>query len=56
MRIVHILTDGPDPASDDIVKLQAAEHEVEVVDLSRPGVSYEDLIEKIFRSDKVVSW
>lgn len=51
-----MLVDGPGTASDDIVKLQAAEHDVEVVDLSSPGISYDDLIEKIFQSDKVVSW
>ncbi len=56
MRIVHILTDGPDTASGDVLKLHAAEHEVEVVDLSGPDISYEDLIDKIFGSDKVISW
>lgn len=56
MRILHMLIDGPETASEDMVKLQAAEHDVEVVDLSSPDISYEDLVEKIFKSDKVVSW
>lgn len=56
MRILHIFNDGPDTASGDMLRLQAAEHEVEVVDLSSPDISYEDLIDKIFSSDKVISW
>lgn len=56
MHVLHLLNDGPEAAPGEILKLQAAEFEVEVIDLSRLGISYEDLVEKIFASDKVISW
>lgn len=56
MRVLHLLNDGPEAASGDILKLQAAEVEVEVIDLSKTDIPYEALVEKIFASDKVISW
>jgi len=56
MHVLHVLINGPDKAAAAIAELQAAEAEVEIVDLSRPGVSYEDLVDRIFASDKVISW
>lgn len=56
MRILHILNDGRETASGDVLKLQTTEHEVEVIDLTNMDVSYEELVDKIFASDKVISW
>jgi len=56
MHVLHVLKDGPQEAATAVAELQAAELEVEVVDLSRPGISYEDLVDRIFASDKVVFW
>ena len=56
MKVLHILTDGPVKAVSGIIEKQAREHEVEVADLSQPGVSYDLLVDKIFAADKVISW
>jgi hypothetical protein len=56
MKILHILNDGPTVLSDEIIRVQSADHDVKVIDLSRKDVSYEDIIEEIFSRDRVFSW
>jgi len=56
VHVLHVLIDGPEEAATAIARLQAAEIEVEVVDLTTSGISYEDLVDRIFASDKVISW
>ncbi len=56
MRVLHLLNDGPAAAPAEILQLQAAEFDVEVIDLSSTDLTYEELVDKIFASDKVVSW
>lgn len=56
MKLLHILVDGPGDLPGRIVEAQSAEHEVEVIDLSREGISYDAVIDRIFACDKVVSW
>lgn len=56
MKILHILNDGPTSLSDQIIGVELKEHEVRVIDLSKGGVSYDDIVEAIFSNDKVVSW
>jgi hypothetical protein len=56
MKLLHILVDGPGDLPDRIVEAQSGEHEVEVIDLSRKGISYDAVIDRIFSCDKVVSW
>jgi len=56
MKILHILNDGPTDLSDRIIPVQAKEHEVKVVDLSGPDVSFESIVEDIFSYDRVISW
>ncbi|MDA8241617.1 MAG: hypothetical protein M0Z67_14785 [Nitrospiraceae bacterium] len=56
MKILHILNDGPSKLSDQIIAVQSKEHETKVVDLSKPGVSYESIVDDIFSSDRVISW
>lgn len=56
MHVLHLLNDGPEAACVELLRLQSAEFEVEVIDLSKADVSYEELVDKIFASDKVVSW
>lgn len=55
-RVLHLLAEGRAAVPGDLLQLQAAEFDVEVVDLSRPGLSYEALIDRIFASDRVVCW
>jgi hypothetical protein len=56
MKILHILNDGPDRLSTEIIALQSKDHEVSVVDLSRREASYETIVDEIFSADRVVSW
>ncbi len=56
MKILHILNDGPSKLSDQIIAVQSKEHELKIVDLSTPGVSYESIVDDIFSSDRVISW
>jgi len=56
MKILHILNDGPAQLSDDIISVQAKEHEVKIIDLSKRDASYETIVDDIFASDRVISW
>ncbi len=56
MKILHILNDGPTKLSDQIIGVQAKEHTVKVVDLSKKEASYESIVDDIFSHDKVISW
>lgn len=56
MKILHILNDGPDELSSKIIGVQAKEHDVKVIDLSKKQMAYDAIIDEIFSSDKVVSW
>lgn len=56
MKILHILNDGPTQLTDKIIGVQAKEHEVKVVDLSKKEMSYEGLVDEIAACDKVMSW
>ncbi len=56
MKILHILNDGPSDLSTRIIDVQSKENEVKVIELSKKGISYEDIIDEIFSHDKVVCW
>ncbi|MDH5513013.1 MAG: hypothetical protein OEY27_07365 [Gammaproteobacteria bacterium] len=56
MKILYLLTDGAAVAPTQLIEMQALEHEVEIVDLTEPDVSYESVVKKIFDVDRVVSW
>jgi len=56
MKILHIFTTGPSPTANQIIALQSRDHEVEVVDLSGVDIHYDELVDSIFSSDKVISW
>jgi hypothetical protein len=56
MHVLHLLNDGPETACTELLRLQSAELEVEVIDLSQADIDYGKLIEKIFASDRVISW
>ena len=53
---MYLLTDGAAVAPTQLIEMQALEHEVEIVDLTEPDVSYESVVKKIFDVDRVVSW
>ena len=56
MKLLHILVDGPGDLPGRIVEAQSKGHEVEVIDLSQEGISYDVVIDAIFSCDKVISW
>ena len=56
MKILHILNDGPTQLSHDIISVQAKDHEVKMIDLTKKDASYESIVEEIFASDRVISW
>ena len=56
MRILHILNDGPTALSDQIINVHFRRCHVEAIDLTKKEVPYEDLVDKIFSCDQVISW
>ncbi|GMQ87495.1 MAG: hypothetical protein BMS9Abin08_0699 [Gammaproteobacteria bacterium] len=56
MHILHILNDGPTELSDQMIDVHSRGCDVEVVDLKKNEISYEDLVDKIFSCDRVISW
>lgn len=56
MKILYLLNDGASTAPKEWIDALAQEHQVEVFDLRANGVSYDTLVDKIFASDKVISW
>lgn len=56
MTILHILSDGPTDLSERIIPVQAKEHDVRVIDLTKKEASYESIVDDIFSSDRVMSW
>ena len=56
MRILHIFSDGTFATALQIIEMQSADYRVDIVDLSTEDIRYDDLIEKIFSYDKVISW
>ena len=56
MKILHILSDGPNKLADEIISVQSKEHDVKVVDFSKGDISYDALVDDLFAYDKVLSW
>ncbi|MDP2239086.1 MAG: hypothetical protein Q8K18_02825 [Burkholderiales bacterium] len=56
MKILHLLNDGGDKLSGQIIEAHARLHQVRVVDLRDNDISYERLVDEIFSHDKVISW
>ena len=56
MKILYLLNDGVNAASSEWIETLAGDHQVEVIDLGKKDISYDALVDKIFASDKVISW
>lgn len=56
MRVLCLLRDGPSDATRRWTAALAQTHEVELVDLARPGLDYAELLSRIFAADRVISW
>tara|TARA_B100000315_G_scaffold32372_1_gene27314 strand:- start:305 stop:478 length:174 start_codon:yes stop_codon:yes gene_type:complete len=56
MKILHILNDGDEPLYTEVIDAMAQEDRREIIDLSKTNLSYDEIIDLIFDSDKVISW
>jgi len=56
MKILNILVNGQNDDAELIINEHKTEHDVEVIDLSKGEVSYDELVDKIEQCDKVISW
>jgi len=56
VKILYLLNDGASTAADELIDALAQEHQVEVIDLGAKRVPYDTLVDKIFASDRVISW
>jgi hypothetical protein len=56
MKILYIFNDGPDEKATKLIEEQKKDNEVETVDLTNKGISYDELVDKIEQCDKVSSW
>ena len=56
MKILYLLNDGVGASVDPWIDALVGDHQVEVIDLVAKTVPYDALVDKIFASDKVISW
>jgi hypothetical protein len=56
MKILHILSDGPQETSSKVIKSQSRNNHVKIIGLSKHKVQYDTIIDSIFDFDKVISW
>ena len=56
VKMLFLLNDGPDAFSGAWIEALSRNCEVEVIDLARKEVPYDELVDKIFACDKLISW
>lgn len=56
MKILYLLNDGVKASSREWTEALAGDHQVEVIDLRKKEIPYDALVDKIFASDRVISW
>lgn len=56
IKMLILLNDGPDAACDAWIGALSRDCQVEVIDLMKKEVPYGALVDKIFASDKLLSW
>lgn len=56
MRIVHIFSDEPLTEAIRLIELQSKDHHVEIIDMSKGDIRYDEVIDTIFSCDEVISW
>ncbi len=55
-RLLCLLKDAPSEGTLRWIDALALQNDVEIVDLTKPGLSYAGLVERIFASERVISW
>lgn len=56
MKILFLINDGVIASSSEWIETLTGDHQVEVIDLKKKEIPYDALVDKIFASDKVISW
>ena len=56
MKILYLLNDGLNASSSEWIEALAGDRQIEVIDLGKKEIPYDALVDKIFASDKVISW
>ena len=55
-QVLCLLRNGPGPEVLRWTGALAQDHEVELLDLTQPGLDYDELLQRIFASERVISW
>ena len=55
-RVLCLLKDAPSAATLRWIDALTRQHDVDIVDLTKPVPSYAELVERIFASERVISW
>jgi len=56
VKILYLFNDGVNASSSEWIEVLSGDHQVEVIDLRKKVIPYDVLVDKIFASDKVISW
>ena len=56
VKMLLLLNDGPEASSGAWIEALSRSCELEVIDLARKEVPYDELVDKIFACDKLISW
>jgi hypothetical protein len=56
LKILHIIKKAPDESTKKIIEAQASGNQSKIIDLSKGGVAYDQLVADVFASDKVFCW
>ncbi len=56
MKILHIIKEETDASTRKIIEFTKTGNEVTIVELHQKRVSYDELVAKVFASDKVFCW
>ncbi len=54
--VLCLLKDAPSASTLRWIDALARQNDVDIVDLAKPGLSYAELVERIFASERVISW
>jgi hypothetical protein len=55
-RVLCLLKDAPSASTLRWIDALTRQHDVDIVDLAKPGLSYAELVDRIFASERVISW
>lgn len=56
IRILCLLNEGADTGARRWIEALPGDHDVETVDLAKKELSYAQLVDRIFATDRVISW